>query len=58
LFGGSKKFKIKSLELKPKVKIKLEAIYWRVFGTTLLSSKMKSLHGLCGVSLLGQRAIP
>jgi hypothetical protein len=36
LFGGSRKFKMKSPGLKLENKASMEEIYWRVFGTTFV----------------------
>jgi hypothetical protein len=38
LFGGSKKFKIKALDLKLEDKTMMEEIYWRVFGTNIVTN--------------------
>jgi hypothetical protein len=38
LFGGSKKFKIKSPGLKLEDKVGMEDIYWRVFGTMFVTN--------------------
>jgi hypothetical protein len=36
LFGGARKFKVKSLALKLEDRLILEDIYWRVFGTSIV----------------------
>jgi hypothetical protein len=38
LFGGSRKFKMKSHGLKLENKASMEEIYWRVFGTTSITN--------------------
>jgi hypothetical protein len=38
LFGGSRKFKVKSPNLKLENKATLEDIYWRVFGTRTITN--------------------
>jgi hypothetical protein len=38
LFGGSRKFKMKSHGLKLEEKVGMEEIYWRVFGTASVTN--------------------
>jgi hypothetical protein len=38
LFGGSKKFKIKALDLKLENRTMMEEIYWRVFGINIVTN--------------------
>jgi hypothetical protein len=38
LFGGSKKFNVKALDLKLEDRITMEEIYWKLFGTSIVTN--------------------